>query len=96
VVAKEQVTLFGLPIVQNRRVAYGRIDQPQAADIFIRSALIDGDVKQPLGFMRHNTALVEAVSNLEDRIRRKDILVGDDVLVDFTGNGCPVSTISAH
>jgi len=83
VVAKEQVTLFGLPIVQNRRVAYGSIDRQQAADIFIRSALIDGDVKQPLGFMRHNTALVEAVSNLEDRIRRKDILVGDDVLVDF-------------
>ncbi len=83
VVAREQVTLFGLPIVQDRRVAFGRIDPQQAADIFIRSALIDGDVKQPLGFMRHNAALVAEVRNMEDRIRRRDILVDDEVLVAF-------------
>jgi ATP-dependent helicase HrpA len=52
VVAREQVTLFGLPIVQDRRVAFGRIDPQQASDIFVRSALVDGDVKQPLDFMR--------------------------------------------
>jgi ATP-dependent helicase HrpA len=83
VVANEQVTLFGLPIVQDRRVAYGRIDPEQAADIFIRSALVSGDVKQPLGFMRHNAALVDAVRGVEDRIRRRDILVEDEVLVAF-------------
>ena len=83
VVAREQVTLFGLPIVQDRRVAFGRIDPQQASDIFVRSALVEGDVHQPLDFMRHNTELVEAVRSLEDRIRRRDILVDDEVLVAF-------------
>ncbi len=83
VVAKEQVTLFGLPIVADRRVAYGRIDPAKASEIFIRSALIDMDVRQPLGFMRHNADLVAEVRDMEDRIRRRDILVDDAVLLSF-------------
>ncbi len=83
VVAREQVTLFGLPIVQDRRVAFGRIDPQQASDIFVRSALVEGDVRQPLAFIRHNAELVEAVRDMEDRIRRRDILVDDEVLVAF-------------
>ena len=83
VVAREQVTLFGLPIVLDRQVAFGRIDPLQASDIFVRSALVEGDVKQPLDFMQHNAELVEAVRSMEDRIRRRDILVDDEVLVAF-------------
>ncbi|WP_319521554.1 ATP-dependent RNA helicase HrpA [uncultured Desulfosarcina sp.] len=83
VVAREQVTLFGLPIVVDRQVVFGRIDPDRAADIFIRSALVEGDVKQPPAFLRHNLDLVEAVRGMEDRIRRRDILVDDEVLVDF-------------
>ncbi|MFO7645875.1 MAG: ATP-dependent RNA helicase HrpA [Desulfosarcina sp.] len=89
VVAREQVTLFGLPIVQDRRVAFGRIDSQRAAEIFIRAALVAGDVKQPLGFMRHNAEQVAAVQHLEDRIRRRDILVDDEVLVDFYRDRLP-------
>jgi ATP-dependent helicase HrpA len=83
VVAREQVTLFGLPIVQDRRVAFGRIDPQQAADIFVRNALVEGDVRQPPGFIRHNAELVDEVRGMEDRIRRRDILVDDEVLVAF-------------
>ena len=83
VVAKEQVTLFGLPIVVDRQVAFGRIDAEKAGEIFIRSALIEMDVRQPLDFMRHNADLVDAVRSIEDRIRRRDILVDDAVLVAF-------------
>ncbi len=83
VVAREQVTLFGLPIVQNRSVAYGRIDPEAAAEIFVRSALVEGDVKQALGFMRHNADLIESLRGLEDRLRRRDVVVDDQVLVDF-------------
>jgi ATP-dependent helicase HrpA len=83
VVAREQVSLFGLPIVQDRRVGFGRIDPQQAVDIFIRSALVEGDIKQPPGFIRHNADLVEEVRGMEDRIRRRDILVDDEVLVAF-------------
>ena len=83
VVAREQVTLFGLPIVEDRSVAFGRIDSARACEIFVRSALIEMDVRQPLDFMRHNADLVAEVRGLEDRIRRRDILVDDEVLVAF-------------
>ncbi|WP_419657399.1 HrpA: ATP-dependent RNA helicase [Desulfosarcina variabilis str. Montpellier] len=83
VVAREQVSLFGLPIVEDRQVAFGRIDPAKANEIFIRSALIEMDVREPLGFMRHNAELVADVRNMEDRIRRRDILVDDAVLVAF-------------
>ncbi len=83
VVAKEQVTLFGLPIVTDRQVPFGRIDAELAADLFVRCALVAQDVRQPLAFMRHNAELVKEVRGMEDRIRRRDILVDDEALVDF-------------
>ena len=89
VVAKEQVTLFGLPIVQDRQVAFGRIDPEKAGEIFIRGALIEMDVREPLGFMRHNADLAAEVRNMEDRIRRRDILVDDEALLAFYSERIP-------
>ena len=83
VVASEQISLFGLIIVPQRTVAYGPIDPVQATEIFIRRALVDGDVRNPLPFMRHNRALIDEVRGLEERIRRRDMLVGDDQLERF-------------
>lgn len=83
VVASEQVTLFGLVIVPSRHVSYGRIDPGEAAKIFIRRALVEGDVERPLPFLRHNLDLIERVSRMEDKLRRRDILVGEEVLESF-------------
>jgi ATP-dependent helicase HrpA len=44
---------------------------------------VEGDVRQPPGFIRHNAELVDEVRSMEDRIRRRDILVDDEVLVAF-------------
>ena len=83
VVASEQVSIFGLIIVTERTVSYGRIDPDEASDIFIRQALIAGDVRRPLTFMQHNQKLVDEVRSMEDRIRRRDVLVGEDELNRF-------------
>ena len=61
VVASEQVTLFGLVIVPGRSVSFGRIDPCEAPRIFIRSALVEGEVKKPLPFLVHNQALIEKI-----------------------------------
>ncbi|MDL2269717.1 ATP-dependent RNA helicase HrpA [Desulfosarcina sp. OttesenSCG-928-A07] len=96
VVAREQVSLFGLPIVQNRQRAYARIDPDAANEIFIRAALIEMDVKQPLAFMRHNAALMDEIQNMEDRIRRRDIRVDDEVRVAFYKERLPgITTMRA-
>ena len=81
--ASEQVSLFGLIIIPSRPVSYGRINPDHAAEIFIQSALIEGDVQKKLPFMLHNQNLVDDVRNMEDRIRRRDVLVDDADLFEF-------------
>ena len=43
VVATERATLYGLPIVAGRKVAYGRIDPELSRSLFLRRALVEGD-----------------------------------------------------
>ncbi len=83
VVADEQVILFGLTIVEHRPVSYGKVDPEGAAEIFVRSALIAGDVRQPPAFMAHNRALIETVTDMENRLRRRDLLVDEETLYHF-------------
>ncbi|MFW5853978.1 MAG: ATP-dependent RNA helicase HrpA [Thermodesulfobacteriota bacterium] len=83
VVAYEQVSLYGLIIVPRRTVSYGRIDPEEARDIFIRSALVEGDLRQPLPFMVHNRTLMEEVRTMEDRVRRRDLMVSEADLHAF-------------
>ena len=80
VVADEQVTLFGLIIVPKRRVQYGPIDPVTARAIFIREALVNGQLKRKLPFIAHNLALLDDVRELEEKSRRRDIVVDDEVL----------------
>ncbi|MBN2539819.1 MAG: DUF3418 domain-containing protein, partial [Deltaproteobacteria bacterium] len=83
VVASEQVKLHGLIIVPGRPVSYGRIDPVEATQIFIRSALVEGNIRDPLPFLRHNLDLAEEVAGMEDKIRRRNILVSEDVISAF-------------
>ncbi len=83
VVAAEQVSLFGLIIVSNRTVSYGPIQPEEASEIFIRSALVEEDLRSSLPFMVHNRRQIEMVRNLEDRIRRRDLLIHPEDLFTF-------------
>lgn len=83
VVAYEQVSLFGLVIVPRRPVSYGKIDPETANDIFIHGALIEEDVKKPFPFLKYNRELIDEVRDIENRVRRRDLLVGEHDLYDF-------------
>ncbi len=83
VVASEQVSLFGLPIVAARLASYGKVNAQEAAEIFIHQALIAGELGQSMAFLHHNQALAAKVQRLEDRIRRRDVMVGEDDLAAF-------------
>lgn len=83
VVADEQVSLYGLIIVPRRQVSYGPVDPREAADIFIREALMAPDEQLDLAFLRHNIELIERVRSWEDKLRRRDILVGEEVIFEF-------------
>jgi ATP-dependent helicase HrpA len=83
VTANEQVSLFGLVIVPGRPVSYGRINPEEASDIFIRSALVEGDLKKPFPFLIHNQEVIERVLNMEDKIRRRNLLADEHELAMF-------------
>ena len=83
VVASEQVTLFGLTIVSGRPVSFGRIDPDEAARIFVRSAIVGGEVKRPLPFLVHNQALIEKITAMEEKVRRHDLLVDEEEMAQF-------------
>ncbi|MBN2688448.1 MAG: ATP-dependent RNA helicase HrpA [Deltaproteobacteria bacterium] len=83
VMAYEQVSLYGLVIVSQRRVLYGSINGADASDIFIRKALVEGEIGKPFSFISHNRQLIEKINSMEDKIRRRDILVDEETLVEF-------------
>ncbi len=72
VVATQQVQLFGLVIVPARTVSYGPVDPDEATRIFIREALVEGNVRHPLPFLTHNRELVEEASAVEQKLRRRE------------------------
>jgi len=83
VVALENQVLFGLTIVNRRKTQYGPVNAVEAREIFIRSALADGELKTNEAFFIKNRNLLKEVETLEHKSRRRDILVDEQVLVDF-------------
>jgi|TARA_A100001391_G_scaffold204958_1_gene202727 ATP-dependent helicase HrpA len=94
VVAFESVTLNGLPIVNRRRIHYGPIDPSLSNEIFIRSALVEGDWHCQAKFFQHNQRLIEEIELLEQKSRRRDVLVDDDTLFDFYRSKVPDNIIN--
>jgi len=83
VIAFEQVSLFGLIVVERRRVDYGPIDPGEARSLFIRAALVRGELDTGARFMRNNRQVRAEIEALEHKRRRHDVLVDESVLFDF-------------
>jgi len=83
VIAYERVTLYGLPIVTQRPVHYGRINPQASRELFIRGALVVGEYHTQAPFFSHNRQLVKDIEELEHKTRRQDVLVDDEVIFAF-------------
>ena len=80
VAALEKVILFGLTIVEQRTVAYERINPEEAKQIFIREALVTGEVGRKLPFLTHNLSLWEKTKTMEDKLRKRGIAVDEEAI----------------
>ncbi len=94
--ATEKVTLYGLPIVAARPVQYGRVNPAGARELFIRSALVEGDWQTRHRFFHENRRLLDEAEDLERRARRRGIVADDDALFDFYDDRIPASVTSAR
>jgi ATP-dependent helicase HrpA len=94
--AYERVTLYGLPIVARRRVGYATVAPDEARELFIRHALVEEDWSTRHHFFRDNRALREELAELEERARRRDLLVTDDVIFDWYDARLPKEVVSSR
>ena len=83
VMALERVTLYGVPIVVDRSVNFGRIDKATARELFIRHALVQGEWRTHHRFFAENQRLLEEAEELEQRARRRGIVADDETIFDF-------------
>src|SRR5262249_55058542 len=94
--ALERVTLYGLPIVTARRVGYARADPAAARDIFITSALVEGDWQTHHKFFHRHQRLGEGARGLAARARPRGVRADDAVLFDFYDRRIPEDVTSAR
>jgi ATP-dependent helicase HrpA len=81
-VTTEKVTLYGLPIVNDRRIGYDQVDKALARTMFIEYALVDGEWNTPHRFLADNRAVLAEVQTLAERTR-SGTFIGDEALAAF-------------
>ncbi|BBZ39853.1 ATP-dependent RNA helicase HrpA [Mycobacterium conspicuum] len=96
VMAVERVTLYGLPLVARRRVGYASVEPVVARELFIRHALVEGDWQTRHHFFRDNAVLRTELEDLEERVRRRDLLVGDNDIYALYDARIPADVVSAR
>ncbi|MDT4981317.1 MAG: ATP-dependent helicase HrpA, partial [Pseudonocardiales bacterium] len=94
--AYERVTLYGLPLVARRQVGYAGVEPDVARELFIRHALVEGDWRTRHRFFAANQTLRRELEELEERARRRDLLVGDEELYEFFDSRIPADVVSAR
>ena len=96
-VAKAKVLLYGLPIVTDRTVLWGRINPTQARDFLIRQGLVEGDIQQRFSyddFVTKNLAVLEESADDANRTRRIGQSIGQEDLFDFYNAAIPAHITS--
>jgi len=96
VMAYERVTLYGIPVVEKRKVAFARVAPVLSREMFLQSALVEGDWDTHHAFYAANRALLADVEELEHRARRRDISVDDATVYAFYDRRIPADVVSGR
>ncbi|MBP3087771.1 ATP-dependent RNA helicase HrpA [Corynebacterium sp. sy017] len=76
-------TLYGVPIISNRLTSYHVVDKKEARELFIRHALVEGDWNTHHKFFHANMQKLQSASEIEEKTRRRDLVIDEDSLFDF-------------
>ncbi|MEH0146282.1 ATP-dependent RNA helicase HrpA [Corynebacterium sp. Q4381] len=92
----EKTMLYGVTIARDRLVPYHRVDPDGARNMFIRHALIGGDWNRHHLFIEHNEALLNDAAAVEEKVRRRGLVVDEDTLFDFYDAKLPETVTTAR
>ncbi|TCB57359.1 ATP-dependent RNA helicase HrpA [Acinetobacter terrestris] len=90
----DQISLFGLIIEPKRLMNYEKVDQPAAHEIFLRDALTTGHLGITPPFLKHNLLKLEEVERVEDKLRRRDLVVDEETIYQFYASKVPEEVAS--
>lgn len=90
---RERATLFGLPVLEERRVSYASIAPGPARLMFLTHALVRGEYRSRGEFQEHNRQLFDQLARLRDRARQSDMLADDDRLLAFFESRVPTTVV---
>ncbi|WP_343594523.1 ATP-dependent RNA helicase HrpA [Acinetobacter sp.] len=92
--AYDQISLFGLIIEPKRLINFEKVDHPAAHEIFLRDALTTGHLGITPPFLKHNLLKLEEVERVEDKLRRRDLVVDEETIYQFYAARVPIEIAS--
>ncbi len=87
--AYAQISLFGLIIISKQLTNYEQVNLSESREIFIRDGLVTGNFGRQAPFLQHNMDKIAHVERIEDKLRRRDLLVDEEALYQFYDNKIP-------
>ncbi|MBP2280906.1 ATP-dependent helicase HrpA [Psychrobacter sp. PL19] len=87
--AYAQISLFGLIIIGKQLTNYEQVNLIEAREIFIRDGLVTGNFGRQAPFLQHNMDKVADIERIEDKLRRRDLLVDEETLYQFYDQKTP-------
>lgn len=87
--AYAQISLFGLIIISKQLTNYEQVNLSESREIFIRDGLVTGNLGQQAPFLQHNMDKIAHVERIEDKLRRRDLLVDEETLYQFYDKKIP-------
>ena len=83
VIVNENCYFHGLPVITDRRRAYGKVDPNAAKTIFIQTGLVENKLIQKPHFLKKNNRLMQEMKEQEAKLRETGFIAGDDTIFDF-------------
>ncbi len=87
--AYAQISLFGLIIIPKQLTNYEQVNLTESREIFIRDGLVTGNLGRQAPFLQHNMDKIAHVERIEDKLRRRDLLVDEETLYQFYDHKIP-------
>ena len=96
VMAYEKITMAGLEIIPKRRAHFGPVDPVKSREIFIHSALVEGEYDTGAKSLLQNRELERTIANLEDKARRRDLMAEAEARYAFYDKRLPDTVFSGR
>nr|WP_269913549.1 ATP-dependent RNA helicase HrpA [Acinetobacter sp. HY1485] len=87
--AYAQISLFGLIVEPKRLINYEKVNHTEAHEIFLRDALTTGNLGITPPFLKHNLLKLQEVERVEDKLRRRDLVIDEETIYQFYDSKVP-------